>query len=123
MYADKVTPSMEQAITETKRRRELQMAHNKKHGITPKPVTKAINKLIETYDPIEGKGDHRGKGEGLSAQEPEGVYNSIPKLKRLIKETKKKMEKASAQMDYLTAQKLKSELTLHKEQLEKLEGR
>ena len=55
MYADRITPSMKGAITETRRRRELQVAHNKKHGITPRPVTKAVNKLIENVDPVEAK--------------------------------------------------------------------
>ena len=42
MYADQVTPSMEQAITETERRRAIQMAYNQEHGIVPKTIVKSI---------------------------------------------------------------------------------
>ncbi len=47
MYADKITGSMEHAIGETERRRKIQIAHNKKHGITPETVRKAVREVIE----------------------------------------------------------------------------
>ena len=47
MYADCVTPSMERAITETERRRQKQMAYNKKHGITPQTIIKDVHEIIE----------------------------------------------------------------------------
>ncbi|KAB2157818.1 excinuclease ABC subunit B, partial [Staphylococcus epidermidis] len=46
MYADKMTDSMKYAIDETQRRREIQMKHNEKHGITPKTINKKIHDLI-----------------------------------------------------------------------------
>ena len=47
MYADSVTNSMEKAITETERRRSIQMAYNEKHGIVPKTIKKEIRKVLE----------------------------------------------------------------------------
>lgn len=47
MYADTITPSMERAIEETNRRRQLQISYNEKHGITPKSITKSVRDIIE----------------------------------------------------------------------------
>lgn len=53
MYADTVTSSMNYAITETNRRRSIQDAYNKKHGITPKTIVKNIHEVIETLKPAK----------------------------------------------------------------------
>lgn len=53
MYADVVTDSMEHAITETERRRAIQMAYNEEHGIVPKTIVKAIADSIEISDKAE----------------------------------------------------------------------
>ena len=53
MYADEVTDSMDRAITETERRRAIQMAYNAEHGIVPKTIVKAIPDSIEISDKAE----------------------------------------------------------------------
>ena len=50
MYADNITESMDKAIKETKRRREIQEAYNKKHGIIPKTIEKEIREVISNVD-------------------------------------------------------------------------
>lgn len=57
MYADQVTKSMEAAITETQRRREIQMKYNKEHGIVPKTIVKEVRDVID----ISAKDDKTGK--------------------------------------------------------------
>ena len=53
MYADRMTDSMEMAMDETKRRREIQEAYNEKHGITPKTIQKEIRDLIRATHAAE----------------------------------------------------------------------
>jgi excinuclease ABC subunit B len=55
MYADQVTTSMSQAITETERRRRLQREHNQKNGITPQTIQKAVREIIEATRPVDQK--------------------------------------------------------------------
>ncbi|MED4129052.1 MULTISPECIES: excinuclease ABC subunit UvrB [Shouchella] len=81
MYADKITGSMEVAISETKRRREIQEAFNKKHGITPQTIQKKIPDVVQaTY-----------------AAEDEGEYDVTKKPQQ--KMTKKEREKTIAQIE------------------------
>jgi len=58
MYADKITPSMQVAIDETNRRRELQEAHNEKHGIVPKTIKKDVRELIRATHVAEEEGEY-----------------------------------------------------------------
>ncbi|WP_284643331.1 excinuclease ABC subunit UvrB [Paenibacillus silviterrae] len=58
MYGDKVTDSMDKAIRETNRRREIQLAYNEKHGITPQTIQKKIRDVIEATKVAEEKSDY-----------------------------------------------------------------
>ena len=83
MYADEVTPSMEAAITETERRRTIQMAYNKEHGIVPKTIVKSIREGIEISDHEENA---RLNGKRMSKAEREQL---ITRLTREMKEAAK----------------------------------
>ncbi len=76
MYADSVTPSMEEAIRETERRRSLQMAYNSEHGITPKTIVKEVPEILEITSRKPDAQKKRGK---LTADEKERVIEQMTK--------------------------------------------
>ncbi len=86
MYADSVTGSMERAITETERRREIQLSYNKEHNIIPKTIKKDIRKVLEisSKETIEKKSEKK-----LSRKEKSEL---IAKLKTEMKEAAKLLE-------------------------------
>ena len=85
MYADSVTPSMEQAITETYRRREIQMKYNQEHGIIPKTIVKDVSEIIE----ITPKSEKNKSGVKLSKKERAEL---IDRLTREMKNAAKLLE-------------------------------
>ena len=87
MYADTVTASMHAAITETQRRREIQDAYNKAHGIVPKTIIKSVRDLIEISSPtVERKGR---SGVKMTKAEKE---KEIARLEKQMKEAARMME-------------------------------
>ena len=86
MYADEVTPSMERAITETERRRSIQMAYNEAHGIVPKTIVKSIREGIEISDHKENA---KLSGQRMSKAEREQL---ITRLTREMKEAARLLE-------------------------------
>ena len=87
MYADSVTGSMERAITETNRRRELQLAYNKEHGIVPKTIIKDIRDVIEISSKAEV--DDKAAKKKMSQKEKDEL---IAKLTAQMKEAAKLLE-------------------------------
>lgn len=120
MYADKVTDSMQVAIDETERRRAIQMEYNEEHGITPRTVLKSREKILEqtSVADINRKKDgkqrkmYAGPDEGASslAADPVVAYMKADQLGKLVKETKRKMEKAAKELDFMEAARLRDEL-------------
>ena len=106
MYADKITRSMKLTINETNRRREKQIAYNNEDGLVPTPLNKKKdNALAKSLNPYAVK-------EGMSmAAESETDYSNQKELERAIKNTKKQMENAAEDLDFLEAVKLRDKLT------------
>jgi excinuclease ABC subunit B len=106
LYADKMTPAMEGALAETERRRKIQEAYNKKHGITPKTIIKAIKDIAE---------EHSKQKLGRKKYD----HQKIPKdeKKRLIEELKAQMEIAAENMEYEKAADLRDEIELLKREI------
>ncbi|MGN0297862.1 MAG: excinuclease ABC subunit UvrB [Lachnospiraceae bacterium] len=101
MYADTRTESMERAITETMRRRQIQQAYNEANGITPQTIKKAVRDLIRISK----------KAEEVSYQlekDPESM--SQKELKKLIQQIEKKMRKAAAELDFEAAMQLRDQM-------------
>jgi excinuclease ABC subunit B len=114
MYADKITDSMQQTIDETLRRREKQVAYNLKHGITPQQVKKGNKTIFEQSGLI----DNRKKTIYVEPDQAAASIAADPVMQNLNKEqiaksleqTKKKMEKAAREMEFMEAARLRDEM-------------
>jgi excinuclease ABC subunit B len=112
MYADKITKSMQDSIDETLRRRSIQIAYNKKHNITPKSVTKNRDAILGQTSVADSKKDGKNyyiPDEKTLAADPVLEYLSKDELKRMADKTKKQMEKAAKDLDFLEAARLRDE--------------
>lgn len=110
LYADHMTGSLERAIKETNRRREIQMEYNEKHGITPKTIAKKIHDITEQI-----LSDHQKAVQNLLVLDAT-EFNKDPKKFIRIKE--EQMEEAVAQLDFETAAILRDEIQAMKARLE-----
>lgn len=99
MYADKVTKSMKKTIDETAYRREKQLAYNEKNGISPK----ALNKKV---DSIFSHGEQAREEVSIVA-EPDIAYMTTDELQLNIRKTRKAMEKAAKELDFIEAARLR----------------
>ena len=101
MYADNITDSMDKALTETNRRREIQQKYNNEHGITPTTIKKAVRDLISISKEVDRK---------ISDVEKDPESMDYKELKKLIEKVKKKMERAAAELDLETAIEMRDKL-------------
>jgi excinuclease ABC subunit B len=99
MYANTITGSMQRAIEETKRRRQIQEAYNREHGITPQGIKKAIKDITERVKAVA---------------EPKTEYIAIPETRediaRLVKELEKQMKAASRNLEFEKAALLRDRI-------------
>lgn len=128
-YADKMTESMQRTIDETTRRREKQVAFNIEHNITPRTIIKSKEQVFAQTSVLDIKGyDPKnpyaiGADEELvihAAAEEQAVYQTIPQLEKAIGKTKKEMEKAARDLDFMEAARLRDEMFGMQKKLEEL---
>ena len=112
MYADTITDSMQEALDETNRRREIQMKYNEEHGITPQTIKKAVRDLISISKVI-------AKEEVRFEKDPESMTKK--ELEKLIGEIQKKMQKAAADLNFEAAAELRDKMLELKKQLNDME--
>ena len=103
MYADTITGSMQRAIDETNRRREIQMAYNEKHGIIPATVTKDVRGIIKTYADVD---DEEHGNNDIAAKTPEQQIAELTLL----------MNKAAQELEFEQAAHYRDEITRIKKQ-------
>ena len=112
MYADRMTDSMQRAISETERRRSLQEAYNKEHGITPKTIQKAVRELISVSKKVAAEElNFKRNPEAMDAAE----------LTKLIADIQKKMQKAAADLNFEAAAEYRDKMIELKNMLRDLD--
>lgn len=113
MYADKITDSMKAAIDETERRREIQLAHNKKYGIVPqtikKPIENNLLSLVASYRDLED----------IVAEEMVDLGVEKKDLPKLIDKLEKDMHKAAKILDFERAAEIRDKLKKLREMVNK----
>ncbi|MEU6966199.1 excinuclease ABC subunit UvrB [Kitasatospora aureofaciens] len=132
MYADRITPSMEKAIDETNRRRAVQQAYNKEHGIDPQPLRKKIGDILDTLaredvdtDELLSTG-YRGQGKGkapvpmLGAERKPAKSLPAAELAELIQEMTDRMHTAAADLQFEVAARLRDEVKELKKELRQM---
>ena len=99
MYADRMTGSMDRAIKETNRRREIQMNYNKEHGIVPKTIIKGIRDVIEATKVAEDSSEYNVNNDSISLSEKD--------KKKLIKQYTEEMKEAAKNLQFERAAELR----------------
>ncbi|GET21206.1 excinuclease ABC subunit UvrB [Prolixibacter denitrificans] len=115
MYADKITQSMQKTIDSTNRRRAKQMAYNEENNITPQQIIKATREIIgyEYRKEKETTGSpkaYAGPPPADVAADPVVQYMTVDALEKAIANTKKEMEKAAKELDFIEAAQLRDEM-------------
>ncbi|MCZ8214716.1 MAG: excinuclease ABC subunit UvrB [Cyclobacteriaceae bacterium] len=113
MYADRITESMEQAIDETNRRRKIQLDYNAEHGITPKTIIRSKDSILGQTKVADSKRSTKNyyvENEEITlAADPVVAYLSKEELQKMADRTRKSMEKAAKDLEFIEAAKLRDE--------------
>ena len=120
MYANKVTDSMQKTIDETIRRREIQLAYNEANGITPTQIVKAASNILSDIRRKTGEKQVYVEPERVDiAADPVVKYMSRDALQKAMDKSKKSMEKAASDLNFIEAARFRDEMLAYKDLLSK----
>jgi excinuclease ABC subunit B len=108
-YADRITDSMRRCIEETNRRREIQLAYNREHGIVPRSVVKSVEEVRFITRVADARADRLEREQARRVAEPAGRC-ATAELTRLIEQLDKEMREAAAALDFERAARLRDEI-------------
>lgn len=118
MYADKITKSMQKTIDETNYRREKQINYNTANNIVPKALNKSLDNAL-TQNSVSS---YYYEQEALKAAEPESEYLSKAELEKKIRDTRKLMEAAAKELDFMKAAQLRDQIKSYQDKLETIKA-
>jgi excinuclease ABC subunit B len=110
MYADMVTDSMERAISETNRRRAIQVRHNAEQGIDPQTIRKKVSDILLSISPDAAMPKGRGRNRGQRRAESEAAMMPREELSRLIQSLEEEMHEAAKELRFEYAGRLRDEI-------------
>jgi excinuclease ABC subunit B len=127
-YADKMTDSMQKTIDETTRRRIKQIEYNQIHGITPRTIIKSKQQVFAQTSVLDIKGYDQNNPNAIGpdeelvniAAEDQEVYQTIPQVEKAVVKTRKEMEKAARDLDFMEAARLRDDMLLLQKKLEQM---
>lgn len=116
MYADKITDSMQEAIDETERRREKQIAYNKEHGVDPQPLRKKIADILDQV--YENNGEEAAESDPAAVVEKRDVSSmATDEVEALINDLQAQMGAAARELKFELAGRLRDEIADLKKEL------
>ena len=116
MYADKITKSMQKTIDETNYRRKKQIDYNNINNIKPTALNKSLNNAL-TKNSVSS---YYYEQEALKASEPENDYMTLSELEQKIRDTRKLMESAAKDLDFLHAAQFRDQIKIYQKKIEAL---
>jgi excinuclease ABC subunit B len=120
MYADRITDSMQKTLDETSRRRDRQLKYNEENGITPQQIVKAVKSIMgRPVSQITGERYYVEPAVTDLAADPLLQYMDQDALRKTIDKTKRSMEKAARELDFIEAARLRDEMYKLQEILQK----
>jgi len=127
-YADKMTDSMQKTIDETTRRRIKQIEYNQIHGIAPRTIIKSKQQVFAQTSVLDIKGYDQNNPNAIGpdeelvniAAEDQEVYQTIPQVEKAVVKTRKEMEKAARDLDFMEAARLRDDMLLLQKKLEQM---